>query len=476
MHNSSNDDALRSKYEYDRKRDSHNLLEIADEFYRIFYGRNLDDGMSAKISSLINSSSNPIAEFFENCANSGEFKTKDLYLSISGQYDTESNICWYGPSATFVVKRSPIYVSIPKDFPNVQKLSLVSDISCTEITLHPGEARKIRATSSLGAQVYSVKSQYVYRPSDHGRPDGRELCYQVGAGDRNHVIIREKTSLNTSPCLVAVSGSLKEWRVLSIIVANLVAKGIKCDLYKENDSAFNEYISQKDNLCFIIASADTFFLCERRVDNARYIYAEHGIAPFKGYSYSAHYKNYDHVMLPSNFLRSRLEELHGPLQSVDIVGYPVISTVNIKIPDIDILFAPTWSHNFDHIRAAQSLVETSVESGLRIAYLGHPDSLIGLNQTLRNKLVEVDDIYEALGRSKSVVTDFSSIGIEAAVLGIPVMLMPIYSLDDFDSRLHQNGVIEVPHCKGKQWDIGPLVDEKNIVSEYLKLMSSVDHS
>jgi len=451
------------------------LADFANEFYRVFYKRVVDIEMQEQIGLLLNNSANPVASFLDICANSLELKTKDLYSLIRGQYNSEGDISWFGQSGTIVVKKTPVYVSIPSDYPSVQTLVLATDVGKKEITISPGEAYKIRSISEFGAQVYSISAKNVYVPSEIGLPDGRSLGFQVSAGNRNQIVVRDNKKNEGPLFLVAVSGSLKEWRVLSLITEDLLRRNIDCAIFRENDPKFDEFVSGKSNICFIIASADTFFLCERRMDNATYIYAEHGIAPFKGYSYSAHYKNYDHVMLPSNFLRDRVENLHGKLKSVDITGYPVISTVKVLESDIDILFAPTWSHNFDHIRAAQELVEACVNSGLRIAYVGHPDSLSSLAQELKEKLVEVEDIYVALGRSKSVITDFSSVGIEAAVLGIPVMLMSIFSLDDFESRLHVNGTIRVPHLEKKIWDIGPLVNKNNVLEEYKKITNSNDY-
>jgi len=456
-------------------RHSFELTDFAIEFYRIFYKRVLDIEMRDQIPLILQNSSNPVASFLEICANSNELKTRDLYFLINGQYDSEGDVCWFGQSGTVVVKNYPIYVSIPSDYPTEQKLTLATEHEKNEILIRPGEAYKIRSNSKFGAEVYSITAENVYVPSEHGHSDGRHLCFQISAGNRNQIVVKTEKKLETSINLVAVSGSLKEWRVLSLIAEDLSRKNVECAIFKENDPNFDKFISDKSNLCFIVASADTFFLCERRVDNALYIYAEHGVAPFKGYSYSAHYQNYDHVLLPSNFFRSRIEDLHGKLKSSDVVGYPVISTVEISYRDIDILFAPTWSHNFDHIRAAQDLVQTCINSGLRIAYVGHPDSLIGLDQSLTEKLINVDDIYWALGRSRSVVTDLSSIGIEAAVLGIPVMLMPAFSLDDFEHRLYQNGTIRVPHMEEKVWDIGPSVNKNNILLEYEKLMTSSEY-
>jgi len=475
MHNVAGESHTDDRKYANNTKEAEMMFDFAKEFYRVFYRRTLDEEMANKVSFLLKESDNPIAAFLENCANSGEFKTRDLYVPVSGQYDTEANTCWFGPNATLVVKRHPVYVSLPHDYPTSQELIVRSDLDNRKIILHPGESYKIRAISELGAQAYSITAKNIYRPSEYGRPDNRALCYQISAGNRNQVVVRDMNVTKTYPDLVAVSGSLKEWRVLSLLVRKLQEIGINCSLFKENDQDFDTHIAGKDNICFIIASADTFFLCERRVDHALYIYAEHGIAPFKGYSYAAHYKNYDHVMLPSDFLRDRIEKLHGQLSSADIVGYPVISTVNIKSSDIDILFAPTWSHNFDHIKAAQTLVETCITSGLRVAYVGHPDSLTGLDQTLKGQLIEIDDIYTALGRAKSVVTDFSSVGIEAAVLGIPIMLMPIFSLDDFERRLYKNGRIKVPHLESKEWDAGPIVNEENIIDEYEKLTGSAEY-
>ncbi|MGI4720217.1 MAG: hypothetical protein ACRYGO_19230 [Janthinobacterium lividum] len=451
------------------------MLDLAREFYRVFYRRNLDDAMASKIATVLQTSPNPIADFLENCASSAEFKTRELYVSVNGQYDTEAETCWFRQSATIVVKRHPVYVSIPHDYPTCQTLTIRTEQDSRVITLKPGEAHKIRNTSRLDAQAYSITAEHIYCPADYGKGDRRTLCFQVSAGNRNHIVVRNRELPAGAPQLVAVSGSLKERRVLAVIAAKLQEYGLTCPIFDERDSKFDAYIAGKSNLCFLIASSDTFFLCERRVDNARYIYTEHGIAPFKGYTYAAHYKNYDHVMLPGDFWKSRIEEIHGKLNSADIVGYSVISTVDMSRQDIDILFAPTWSHHFHHIRAAQSLVEVCVNAGLRVAYVGHPDSLTGLDHSLRNRLVPADDIYQVLGRSKAVITDFSSVGVEAAVLGIPVILMPIHSLDDFAVRLHQNGQIRVPYYENKIWNAGPLINESNIVSEFEKLMASKDY-
>jgi hypothetical protein len=437
------------------------IKDVISSFYNVFYGRQLDPLMINRIKSLVEVSDDPYRDIFKIINASSEFRSFAEYIPIAGHYDRESQLCWFRREATLMFKEIPLYLSIPREFPHSQALTITRLGQIEKHSLFPGEAVKLRKLSSLLGEVVQIDASSQWSSFN----DVRKLAFQASTGSRELKILRESPTEPLKPPIIAVSGSPKEYRILSILTEGLNQEGITVHLFHQSDAKFSQYVAARSGpLCFLIASADTFFLCEREVDQAIYIYIEHGIAPFKGYTYAAHYHNYDHVMLPSDFWKNRIEAIHGPLKSCQVVGYPVVGTVPLGLKKyIDVLFAPTWCTSKQDVSLIRKLTKLTCDVGLRVAFAGHPDSLLGLGETDFEKLVEISDVYDALAKTRVVVTDFSSVGIEAAALGLPIAITRRNYCDDFDQEYNHGGLLEVPHSGGVIWDIGPEVDENNCV-------------
>jgi hypothetical protein len=445
-----------------------NMFEVQaliESFYNVFYGRKSDSLINEYMQEIIRNSNNPLLEFFLLCKNSKEFKSNQKYIPISGDFDSEKNFTWFSQEGIILVKHIPIYLSIPFDFPKKQRLLISTESNVQETHLEPGYSIKICSNNITKASVYKILCSEYFCPQDENiSDDKRHLAFQVSTSNNSVVVMRKKYNVRNNSILL-ISTSKKEYRLLCLISKGLIKIGIDNKIYCDDDiNALKAINNSGHPVTIIIASSNAFYFCEQYTSSAHYIYIEHGIAPFKSYTYGRHYYNYDYLLLPSFFWKTRIESLYSQPLNADVTGYPMLSTIVKNAErDIDALFAPTWSHNPNDFLYLYSIINKLVEAGYRVALCSHPDALESPSLYDLKPLIRLENVYDGLSRAKCVLTDYSSIGLEAATLGIPVLLLQIFVVEDFDVNFYNSERIIIPHSNGKVWDIGETVNVENCV-------------
>lgn len=214
--------------------------------------------------------------------------------------------------------------------------------------------------------------------------------------------------------------------------------------------------------CFVVSSSNAFNYFKRRY-GGRYIYIDHGLSPIKSYSYGAHFRNYDQVILPGEFLMRRIENLYPDLKGrLYSSGYPKLRSRRIisveeraifcekwgldaRLPIV--IFMPTWSGGAKDA-GVNLCMEFPSDSNMICVPHGADYSMVDASLKLRYRIAidhEKDASYY-YDFADVVVSEISSCLIEAAVLGVAVVAIKLTNYVGVDRKFIKiDGGVEIPY-------------------------------
>lgn len=323
--------------------------------------------------------------------------------------------------------------------------------------------------SYLASRIYrsaSLVSSDTYEKSKFGRMCMRYSAFRENLAVDQNVILYEsnqgsKVTCNILPLLDAASSSndFSHWR--HYIVApdrSYLPRGLR---YRQNIIVVEK---QSDLYLRVLATAkylvsnNTFPAYFSRRSGQRYLNTWHG-TPIKSMGKDIRNGSFDHknasrnllhcthLALPNDHTHQQMLERYDVAHifpgQVEITGSPRLDR-SFNISDISrneirrelggsqdtriVLFAPTWRGSLGNFRAADSSLDdvaaAAIRNGWTPVYRGHP--VAGANSEARSAgftvVPEDIDTNDLLGAVDAVVTDYSSISVDAACLGLPVLL------------------------------------------------------
>lgn len=405
-------------------------------------------------------------------------------LLQDGFYDADDAFVWAADGASMQVS-GPVTIGLSC---NYLKLLETRTILVTEglrehrVVLEDCETLKSIVVGRHGGQVRLV-ADGVWTPADDGLEDRRALAFQLWFDLRGQSAIPVASrSTGRLPVITAAHESKKELDSLLPIVAGLRDYGFTVDLIDTGDVGRRWQQEPSSNAVFLIASGSTF----RRLNHAgckgRFIYAEHGTAPLKRYTYAFHYARYDLILLPGTLWSERLGRLAPRLAPrIRTVGYPKLHGGDALDADrrrerclklgLDptrpvILFAPSWSggdracgiFNLEHFGHERNLLCIAHDGDMPFA----PEFVaLGYRVVRPGEGESISDFYAL---ADILVSDVSSTAIEFAALGGAVISLLPERLPDFDPRFREaDGRVRIP-MTDRYWDFCPTVRPEAIAA------------
>ncbi|WP_313634222.1 hypothetical protein [Massilia timonae] len=250
-----------------------------------------------------------------------------------------------------------------------------------------------------------------------------------------------------------------------------------------------------DKPIFVCASHIALIFLEaiRPRDSFIAVGIEHGLAPFKGYTFSERLLDYNVYCAPTEAWAERLRKLYpGKANRVVTTGYPRLETLkalreiirNAEYSNNDeyqssdstenrnILVVLSWGVHPDSLKKLPDLPN--------IVYLAHPaDShLTGAVNFEKSRLLISSPAIASrlLARADIVYGDFSSMTIESEVLGLPVKMFLCRDLYKSDCDLGNSffepsaeNYAKAPHHTGQ-------IDERNVIGDLPSLIDSLTKS
>ena len=268
--------------------------------------------------------------------------------------------------------------------------------------------------------------------------------------------MNQRTSTQKPFFLVAIESkddaclrALHQW--LQPHIPNINLLRIFDEMQKPNCGLLGELLlSRQPVVITAYVEASRVIRALRPSDTMITIEVDHGIAPFKKYSWSKALLESDYYFAPTELLRTRLAELYPEQkQKIFLGAYPRLYELKDRIKQqiteaqIEAAGVSQW-----HSQAKRQLVVLSwgvksealkaMPDDPSIAYLLHPADArtLGEKLFLHAKIVASDQKYtpELIGAATHIYGDHSSLTLEICALDIPVYLFLARTLyrDDYD--------------------------------------------
>jgi hypothetical protein len=272
-------------------------------------------------------------------------------------------------------------------------------------------------------------------------------------------------------------GSKKERDTLAPLHAALAGQGSQL-LPTSAAVAFGQ-ANANDGMVFIVASASGYAGLVNAGAEGRFVYMEHGVAPLKRYTYGAHYRRYDHLLMPGALWAERLVALYPELQGrCSVVGFPKLRanpvspagrqafcerfSLDPALPVV--LFAPSWSGG-DRSAGIHNI--TWFDPGTNLLAVPHDGDFPFCDELSKqgwriHRPGEGESISDFYACADVLVSDVSSTAIEFAALGKPALCLKNRISTDFDPIYQDENLdVAIPHTDAR-WDFCPVVDRAGL--------------
>jgi hypothetical protein len=416
---------------------------------------------------------------------------------VSGFHDQDGNAMWSLTESSLIsTGRRRIY------------------LSCNY--LRPGESRSVQVECEGVTQTLLLDDAYACYQLDIGKDyptlvrfkgdgavvpkeiglnmDSRSLSFEVWLSAPSFAYIANlPESESEQPLIYCVFDSKKEEDSLRPLHAALQADGLRSVLVPVQGALDRLAVNGSlKNANFLVAASIAYAKLFNAGCRGRFMYAEHGAAPLKKYTYGKHYARYDLVLLPGDLWVERLAHLYpSTVGRCHSIGYaklraPALLSVDERTsrlkhlglnPDKKvILFAPSWSSgergrgifNVQHFDKSTNLITIPHDGDNRFAA---ETAKLGYNIHTLAKGETISDYYDL---ADILVSDVSSTAVEFAALGRPVICISINYMADFDNGFREGPqTIRVPHTE-RYWDFCPVVAPEAINQAIEELLTRMD--
>lgn len=221
---------------------------------------------------------------------------------------------------------------------------------------------------------------------------------------------------------------------------------------------------------------------------------EHGLAPFKAYTYSEKLLDYDLYCAPTEAWAERLRQLYKEkADRVLTTGYPRLETLKTLREAINSSEISCNSSEWQHTTGACNILVvfswgvsadslSALPDSSNIVYLLHPadEYLVNIVEFKQAVLLASSPSVTSklLAHADMVYGDFSSMTIEAEVLGLPVQMFACRKLYRFDCDVGDSffdpsteDFVKVPHYS-KQVETRNVIADMNTLIEKLSTDAS----
>ncbi|GAA7767046.1 MULTISPECIES: CDP-glycerol glycerophosphotransferase family protein [Cupriavidus] len=400
---------------------------------------------------------------------------------VDGFFDTESSFAWSKRTSSLLVTgRVTLYLSCNYLFPGeVREVAIESEGTTHVVKLADAYAAHVITVGGDEPVFVRFRANGAVSPKERGiSNDSRPLAFQLWLRTPPLPKVIENCKLSgsgTGRKIYCVFSSKKEEDSLRPIQLELVRQEFDCESITTSQLGKRFHGRLVDDGVFLIASAETYATIRNAGLNGRFIYAEHGASPLKGYTYSGHYTHYDLALLPGLLWTERLRSLYPQAKtSYEAIGYPKLTVPRLSASEranacarlgVDperpvVLFAPTWSggdresglFNIRHLNPDGNMFAIPHDGDVRFANeLANDGSRIHV-------LNAGESISYYYAVADILVSDVSSTAVEFASLGKPVVCLAMTRIPNFETRYHESPRrIRIPHT-GQYWDFCSVVE------------------
>ncbi len=400
---------------------------------------------------------------------------------VDGFFDNEAGFAWSKRTSALVVTgRVTLYLSCNYLFPGeVREVTIESEGSTHVVKLTDAYAAHQIVVGGDEPVFVRFRANAAISPKERGvSTDSRPLAFQLWFGTPPLPKVVENCDLasaGTGRKIYCVFDSKKEEDSLRPILLELARQGFDCESVATSQLARRFRGRTVNNGVFLIASAQAYASVRNAGLDGRFMYAEHGASPLKGYTYSGHYTHYDLALLPGRLWTERLKALYPHAKTrYEVIGYPKLSVRKLSTNEraklcerlgIDpyrpiVLFAPTWSggdrecglFNIRHLAPQGNMFAIPHDGDVKYA------NELAVQGSRIHVLQAGDSISDYYALADILVSDVSSTAVEFAALGKPVVCLAMARIPDFETRYHESARrIRIPHTE-QYWDFCSVVE------------------
>ena len=297
-------------------------------------------------------------------------------------------------------------------------------------------------------------------------------------------------NLNTPAVIFAFTD--KKHKDSLIPIFNKLIKYTDCKILSEEDAVRFCLDNNKRDTIFVVCSPQTHDYIRAQISGGLYIYTEHGAAPLKRYTYSAHYTRYDLLLLPGALWVNRLGNLYpNILERCKVIGYPKVRNKVLKEKErllfckkynLDnlkpiVLFAPTWSGGNPKSGIFNYKYLLDIEANIIIiphdGDVQYKSILEGLGNVRVIELCQNETISDYYAFTDLLISDISSTAVEFSAINKPVVCMISDSLSDYDLRfIDTDGRLLIPYTSS-HWDFCPVLTPELVAGKVNNILSDI---
>jgi hypothetical protein len=392
-------------------------------------------------------------------------------MPLAGFHGREQRHVWVSSKASAIIPE-PVLIEVGCGYLRAgdRRVVTIDDGQHRHVLELVGGQRNLSVVvGGFGDGVTRFEADGAWVPADTAGHDTRQLAFQIML---QPAAVAPAFTLPVRPAqgcaIVAVHATRKEHDSLLPITRALADYGAETRLVdiEEVSRQWARYPGWLN--VFLVSSNEAYSRLVAIGCKGRFIYAEHGAAPLKAYTYGVHYANYDLALLPGQAWCDRLETLYGDRSPIaKSVGYPKLTSkkldpseraARLKGLGLDpeqpvVLFAPSWSDgddrcgifNLRHLpRDCNAFCVPHDGDVHLLPELAH----LGIPCVVPAKGESISDCYAL---ADVLVSDISSTAVEFAALGRPVICLSTERIPDFDESFRNGIDLQVPHTPHR-WD------------------------
>lgn len=228
---------------------------------------------------------------------------------------------------------------------------------------------------------------------------------------------------------------------------------VKCEFIGEGNKAFARLNMMRADICLATTPGLDVYQWKRSRNVKYYVHIMHSAATTLLYRmFGMDY--YDALLLTGDFQREEVRELEAvrrdPKKEIEVVGCAYLDGMKKKLDEAEplqtvkekkiILLAPSWGDTAILKLYGEKLIDALIKTGYRIIIRPHPQSMRSekdMIEKLMQKYPESEDLewnydtdnFEVLRRTDLMITDFSAVILDFALVFDKPVMYAEYELD-----------------------------------------------